>query len=185
MGISQSLWGSLWGFFNPKKSYTITMIGLDGAGKTTLLYKMKRNEVVESVPTIGFNVETIQITDNISMTIMDVGGQDRIRDLWKHYYEGVQAIIFVVDSNDIQRLEVAKKELHKVLKDEALKQAILLVLANKQDLKMAASVATVADTLGLRSLENRKWFIQGTCATSGNGISSGLAWLAGKLDESD
>ena len=56
MGLSQSLWGSLWGFFNPKKSYTITMIGLDGAGKTTLLYKMKRNEVVESVPTIGFNV---------------------------------------------------------------------------------------------------------------------------------
>jgi len=77
----------------------------------------------------------------------------------KFIFAGVQAIIFVVDSNDIQRLEVAKKELHKVMQEEALKEAVLLVLANKQDLKMAASVATVADTLGLRSLENRKWSV--------------------------
>ena len=77
----------------------------------------------------------------------------------KFIFAGVQAIIFVVDSNDIQRLEVAKKELHKVMQEEALKEAVLLVLANKQDLKMAASVATVADTLGLRSLENRKWLV--------------------------
>jgi len=73
MGLSQSLWGSLWGFFNPKKSYTITMIGLDGAGKTTLLYKMKRNEVVESVPTIGFNVSFWRFAFNC-ISSMYVGG---------------------------------------------------------------------------------------------------------------
>lgn len=89
---------------------------------------------------------------------MDVGGQDRIRDLWKHYFDGAHAIIFVVDSNDIDRFDTAKKELDKVLREESLKDAVLLVLANKQDIKMAASVSTVADRLGLRELEKRKWY---------------------------
>jgi small GTP-binding protein len=88
MGLNLS---SLWegsGGAKPTKNYTITMVGLDGAGKTTILGKLKRNEAPDVVPTIGFNVETIPLTDNVNLCIMDIGGQDRIRDLWKHYYDG-------------------------------------------------------------------------------------------------
>ena len=67
----------------------ILMIGLDAAGKTSVLYKLKLNELVTTIPTIGFNVEHVQYR-SLDMTIWDVGGQDKIRPLWKHYYEGAQ-----------------------------------------------------------------------------------------------
>merc|ERR1712146_627859 len=64
----------------------------------------------------------------------DVGGQDKIRTLWRHYYTNTQGIIFVVDSNDRDRIDDARDELHKMINDEELKDAIVLVYANKQDL---------------------------------------------------
>ena len=56
-----------------KKEMRILMLGLDAAGKTTILYKLKLGEVVSSVPTIGFNVETVEYK-NIKFTVWDVGG---------------------------------------------------------------------------------------------------------------
>ena len=82
-----------------KKEMRILMVGLDAAGKTTILYKLKLGEIVTTVPTIGFNVETVEYK-NISFTVWDVGGQDKIRPLWRHYYQNTQGLIFVVDSND-------------------------------------------------------------------------------------
>eukprot|EP00005_Dracoamoeba_jomungandri_P005118 CAMPEP_0174261088 /NCGR_PEP_ID=MMETSP0439-20130205/11225_1 /TAXON_ID=0 /ORGANISM="Stereomyxa ramosa, Strain Chinc5" /LENGTH=167 /DNA_ID=CAMNT_0015345507 /DNA_START=158 /DNA_END=661 /DNA_ORIENTATION=- len=162
------------------------MVGLDGAGKTTMLSQLKRNEApTETVPTIGFHVETIAISDNVKMCIMDVGGQDRIRELWKHYYDGAHAIIFVVDSNDHERFKIAKKELNIALNDSSLKDALLLVLANKQDIDSAASVTDVADELNLGGLKERKWFIQGCCATTGHGIWAGMYWLISHLGQAD
>jgi len=61
------------------------MLGLDAAGKTTILYKLKLGEIISSVPTIGFNVETVEYK-NIKFTVWDVGGQEKIRLLWRHYY---------------------------------------------------------------------------------------------------
>jgi len=81
----------------------ILMVGLDAAGKTTILYKLKLGEVVTTIPTIGFNVETVEYK-NISFTVWDVGGQDKIRPLWRHYYANTQGIIFVIDSNDRDRV---------------------------------------------------------------------------------
>lgn len=66
-----------------KKEMRILMLGLDAAGKTTILYKLKLGEVVSSVPTIGFNVETVEYK-NIKFTVWDVGGQDKIRLLWRY-----------------------------------------------------------------------------------------------------
>lgn len=54
------------------------MVGLDAAGKTTILYKLKLGEVVTTIPTIGFNVETVEYK-NISFTVWDVGGQDKVK----------------------------------------------------------------------------------------------------------
>merc|ERR1712099_228399 len=91
-----------------KQSMRILMVGLDAAGKTTVLYRLKLNEVVTTIPTIGFNVETVEYK-NLRFTVWDVGGQDKIRPLWRHYYQGTNGLIYVVDSNDRDRVENARE----------------------------------------------------------------------------
>ena len=159
---------------------SVSQVGLDAAGKTTILYKLKLGEIVTTIPTIGFNVETVEYK-NISFTVWDVGGQDKIRPLWRHYYQNTQGLIFVVDSNDKDRVGEAHDELHRMLSEDELREAIVLVFANKQDLPNAMSVAEVTDKLGLHSLRNRKWYIQATCATSGEGLFEGLDWLSANI----
>jgi hypothetical protein len=66
--------------------------------------------------------------------VWDVGGQDKIRPLWRHYYTGTQGLVFVVDSQDRERVDEAKQELHRILSDREMKDCLLLVFANKQDL---------------------------------------------------
>jgi len=89
--------------------------------------------------------------------------------------------LYVVDSNDRERIDEAALELQKVLREDELRDATLLVLCNKQDLPNAMSVAEVTDKLGLHSLRNRQWYIQATCACSGDGLYEGLDWLAQAL----
>jgi len=156
------------------------MVGLDAAGKTTILYKLKLGEIVTTIPTIGFNVETVEYK-NINFTVWDVGGQDKIRPLWRHYFQNTQGLIFVVDSNDRERVTEATEELQKMLNEDELRDAALLVFANKQDLPNAMSVAELTDKLGLHSLRSRKWYIQSACATSGDGLYEGLDWLSNIL----
>merc|ERR1712086_490770 len=163
-----------------KKEMRILMVGLDAAGKTTILYKLKLGEVVTTIPTIGFNVETVEYK-NISFTVWDVGGQDKIRPLWRHYYQGTQGLIFVVDSNDRDRAEDAREELNKMLSEDEMRDAVVLVFANKQDLPNAMPAAEVTDKLGLSDMRNRQWFIQSACATTGDGLYEGLDWLSRTL----
>jgi len=163
-----------------KQQCRILMIGLDAAGKTTILYQLKLGEMANTSPTLGFNVETVAYK-NIEFMVWDMGGQDAIRPLWRHYYENAQALIFVVDSADEERLEEAREELSKLMGEEQLKDAVLLVYANKQDLPEAKSVQDVADALELTTIRNRVWYIQACSASSGDGIRDGLDWLAGKL----
>ena len=179
MGLSFSkVFSKLFG----KKDVRILMVGLDAAGKTTILYKLKLGEIVTTIPTIGFNVETVEYK-NISFTVWDVGGQDKIRPLWRHYYQNTQGIIFVVDSNDQDRIGEARDELHRMLNEDELREACVLVFANKQDLPNAMSVAEVTDKLGLNSLRQREWYMQSTCATTGDGLYEGLDWLSNTLDK--
>ncbi|CAG0885364.1 unnamed protein product, partial [Darwinula stevensoni] len=138
-----------------KKQMRILMVGLDAAGKTTILYKLKLGEIVTTIPTIGFNVETVEYK-NICFTVWDVGGQDKIRPLWRHYFQNTQGLIFVVDSNDRERITEAQEELQKMLQEDELRDAVLLVFANKQDLPNAMSAAELTEKLGLRSLSSRR-----------------------------
>ncbi|KAJ5771244.1 uncharacterized protein N7511_003295 [Penicillium nucicola] len=180
MGITFSrLFDRLWG----RKEMRILMVGLDAAGKTTILYKLKLGEIVTTIPTIGFNVETVEYK-NIQFTVWDVGGQDKIRPLWRHYFQNTQGIIFVVDSNDRDRIVEAREELQRMLNEDELRDALLLVFANKQDLPNAMSPAEITQQLGLQSLTRRSWFIQSTCATTGDGLYEGLEWLADALRKS-
>ncbi|KAF5321781.1 hypothetical protein D9619_000671 [Psilocybe cf. subviscida] len=195
MGLSVSrLLSGLFG----KKEMRILMVGLDAAGKTTILYKLKLGEIVTTIPTIGelaylcapsnlsnaappgFNVETVEYK-NISFTVWDVGGQDKIRPLWRHYFQNTQGIIFVVDSNDRERVSEAREELQRMLNEDELRDALLLVFANKQDLPNAMNAAEITDKLGLHGLRQRTWYIQAACATSGDGLYEGLEWLSANI----
>jgi len=153
------------------------MLGLDAAGKTTILYKLKLGEVVSSVPRIGFNIETIECK-NIKFIVWDLGGSDRISPLGRQYgyFQNTLGLIFVVDSSDKERVELAREELQRMLEEEELRNACLLVFANKQDLGVL-SVAEVTEKLGLHTLKGREWYIQGTCAMTGDGLYEGLDWL--------
>merc|ERR1711871_1032206 len=179
MGNMGGFFSKIWAKFGTKEM-RILMVGLDAAGKTTILYKLKLGEVVTTIPTIGFNVETVEYK-NISFTVWDVGGQDKIRPLWRHYYQNTQGLIFVVDSNDRERVGEAHDELHRMLSEDELRDALLLVFANKQDLPNAMTVAEITDKLGLHSLRHRKWFIQSACATTGDGMYEGLDWLSAQM----
>merc|ERR1711936_868624 len=180
MGLTlSSVFGRLFG----KKQMRILMVGLDAAGKTTILYKLKLGEIVTTIPTIGFNVETVEYK-NISFTVWDVGGQDKIRPLWRHYFQNTDGLIFVVDSNDRERIDEAQKELQEMLKEDELREAVVLIFANKQDLPNAMSASELTEKLGLQQLRNRRWYIQATCATQGNGLYEGLDWLSNELAKS-
>ncbi|GAB6029218.1 hypothetical protein CHUAL_014152 [Chamberlinius hualienensis] len=165
-----------------KKQMRILMVGLDAAGKTTILYKLKLGEIVTTIPTIGFNVETVEYK-NICFTVWDVGGQDKIRPLWRHYFQNTQGLIFVVDSNDRERISEAQEELQKMLQEDELRDAVLLVFANKQDLPNAMTAAELTEKLALNQLRGRRWYIQATCATQGHGLYEGLDWLSNELSK--
>jgi ADP-ribosylation factor protein 1 len=124
----------------------------------------------------GFNVETVEF-GKFNLTLWDVGGQDKIRQLWGHYYSNSDALIYVVDSADRARIDVAADELHHVLSAPELQNAVLLILANKQDLPGALSPGEVADKLRVGQLKDRPWHIQGCCASNGTGLYEGLTGL--------
>ncbi|XP_057584118.1 ADP-ribosylation factor 1-like isoform X1 [Hippopotamus amphibius kiboko] len=163
-----------------KKEMRLLMVGPDAPGKTTILYKLKLGEIVTTIPTIGFSVETVEYK-NISFTVWDVGGQDTIRPLWRHYFQNTQGLIFVVDSNDRGRVNEAREELMRMLAEDELRDAVLLVCAHKQDLPSAMNAAEITDKLGLHSLRHRNGYIQATCATSGDGLHEGLDQLSNQL----
>ena len=165
------------------------MVGLDGAGKTTILTKLKLNIVKETVPTIGFNHEDVEFK-NIKFSVFDVGGQDKIRALWKHYILGCDGLIFVVDSSDTKRIDEAKTEFHRIVNNfleeyNRSSKLVVLVFANKQDLPNAMCRTEMAEKLELKSLRRCNWHIQGASAINSNddGLFLGLEWLSDNMSK--
>jgi len=176
-------WLSLFWWSSTTKPTRSVILGLDGAGKTTLLGKLQLGEVVHTVPTVGFNVESMSYK-NVSFMLWDVGGQEKIRHLWKHYYKNTDAVIWVIDSCDRQRISESKDELIKVLGEEELVGKPLLIYANKQDLPNPVTVAELTEKLDLSNsgaTGKRPVHIQPAVATAGTGLFEGLDWLVGVL----
>ncbi|KAL7273762.1 Arf GTPase arl1 [Rhizina undulata] len=172
MGAFQSMFSRLWS----KKEVRILILGLDNAGKTTLLYRLKIGEVVTTVPTIGFNVESVTYK-NLNFNVWDLGGQTSIRPYWRCYYANTAAVVFVVDATDHSRLQVASEELRAMLNEEELREASLLVFANKQDQPGVLCAAEISEALKLPSLKSRNWSIFGCSAVTGDGVNDGMDWL--------
>ncbi|PRQ25786.1 putative small GTPase superfamily, ARF/SAR type, P-loop containing nucleoside triphosphate hydrolase [Rosa chinensis] len=115
---------------------------------------------------------------NISFTLWD------IRPLWRHYFPKTQGLIFVVDRNDRDRVVEARDELHRMLNLDEIRDAVLLVFANKQDLPSAMNATEITDKLGLHSISpptSLEKYIQSTCATLGEGLYEGLDWLSNNI----
>ena len=177
MGVAfSSLWASLFG----QKELKICILGLDNAGKTTIMYKMTLGSVVATAPTIGSNTETFEYK-NLKFLLWDVGGQTSLRASWAQYVTSTDALIFVVDSNDRDRVSLARAELHRIASDENLERAPILVWANKQDVRGSMSSSEISDALNLSSFRDRTWQIFGCSALTGKGITAGLDWLATTL----
>ncbi|XP_025109745.1 E3 ubiquitin-protein ligase TRIM23-like isoform X2 [Pomacea canaliculata] len=165
----------------PKIEMRVVMLGLDGAGKTCILLKLKKNEFVKTIPTLGFNVETVEYK-NVKISIWDIGGQHLVRFFWKHYYLNTQAVIFVLDCSNRERLTEAQNELVNVVQEKELKEASLLIFANKQDVEDHASIEEITQQMGLLKMCcNRSWHLQGCSAKSGEGLADGLEWLSRQI----
>ena len=179
------------------KEMRLLMLGLDAAGKTSMfvllprpiglqadlsltaiLYKLKLNQDVTTIPTVGFNVETVTYK-NVKFNVWDVGGQDKIRPLWRHYFSGTQGLIFVIDSNDRARIDEARQELHRIILDREMKEALLLVFANKQDIPGAMTPTEVSEKLRLSQLKDKIYYVVPSCATTGEGLFEGLVSCLG------
>ncbi|XP_032413046.1 ADP-ribosylation factor-like protein 4C [Xiphophorus hellerii] len=179
MGTSLSSLSSLAAF----QSLHIVMLGLDSAGKTTVLYRLKFNEFVNTVPTIGFNTERIRLggpgaSRGISCHFWDVGGQEKLRPLWKPYSRCTDGIVYVVDSVDAERLEEARAELHRITRFQENQGTPLLVIANKQDLPRALDVGDIERQLALSELSpSTSYHVQPACAIIGEGLDEGMDTL--------
>jgi len=164
------------------KEMRVVMLGLDAAGKTTILYKLHIGEVLSTVPTLGFNVEKVQYK-NVMFTVWDVGGQEKLRPLWRHYFNNTDGLIFVVDSLDRDRVDRAKEEFTSIINDPFMRNSAILIFANKQDMKNCLSAAEIAERMGLAELRGRRWHVQSAVATQGLGLYEGLDWLSDTLKQ--
>ncbi|XP_049709150.1 ADP-ribosylation factor-like protein 11 [Elephas maximus indicus] len=160
-----------------KAEAQVVMMGLDSAGKTTLLYKLKGHELVETLPTVGFNVESLEAPGHVSLTLWDVGGQTQLRANWKDYLEGTDILVYVLDSTDEARLPEAVAELGEVLDNPNMASVPFLVLANKHEAPNALPLLEIRDRLGLERFQDCSWEIQACSALTGEGLPEALQSL--------
>ena len=172
MGNEQGIFGKR------KRKVNIVIEGLYNSGKTTILNKLNLGEVITTYPTIGFNVETVE-HKHVSVKSWDVGGRDKVRPLFRHYYRHTDIVLFVIDSADQTDMDIAKREMDKTLEDYDLINCKAAVLANKQDLLWAMPVLEVAEKLGLFNSNRRNGMIPvfPLSATTGEGRSEVLQWI--------
>ena len=156
-------------------------MGLEAAGKTTTLYRLRLGESISTQPTLGSNVEELQI-GNLRLECWDLGGQDSLRESWAAYFSNTDGVVLVVDCANRADLNRVKRELSILLVNEDLKDAPLLILGNKQDLPDALSPAQLSHELDVNNkVIRRSYHVQGCCAVTGDGLQSGFEWLANAI----
>ncbi|XP_030244146.1 ADP-ribosylation factor-like protein 4C isoform X2 [Drosophila navojoa] len=157
----------------------VVMLGLDSAGKTTALYRLKFDQYLNTVPTIGFNCEKVQGTlgkaKGVHFLVWDVGGQEKLRPLWRSYTRCTDGILFVVDSVDTERMEEAKMELMRTAKCPDNQGVPVLILANKQDLPSACCPKQLENLLGLHELHYPISNLSSTSTSTSTGNIAGFA----------
>ena len=161
--------------FGRGQSYKVLIAGLDASGKTSILYKLLLGEIVQTIPTIGFNVETI-VHDNTSLTVWDVGGCDKIRPLIRHYLAGTDALIFVIDAGHPERLDEARIGFSYLLSAEESIGLPILIYLNKIDLPNAMKPEHVQEKMRLNELRV-PYFVQPCSTQRSEELRKGMTWL--------
>ena len=169
-----------WNSLSHLPDSTVLVLGYDAAGKTTLLFQFRLGEIEYTMPKIGCTLETLRY-QNLTIHSWDACSHHHNKDFLKTYYANVVAIIYVIDTVDMYYMEFACEYLHMMLEEDALRDAKLLIFANKQDLPGAKSVSEMTELLKLHSIRGRNWHIQPTCAVTKEGVYEGLEWLTRSL----
>ncbi|KDN46117.1 ARF/SAR superfamily protein [Tilletiaria anomala UBC 951] len=145
-------------------------------GKSTVIKKINGEPIDEISPTLGFNIKTF-IHKGYTLNIWDVGGQRTLRPYWRNYFERTDAIVWVVDSGDVERMKDCKTELWGLLGEERLAGATILVLANKQDIAGSMTSEQIRQSLALGDIKSHAWRIQPCSAVTGENLLTGLDWM--------
>lgn len=173
-----------------KKDATILLVGLDNAGKTTIINSL-RGLIDESVvPTVGMTRPVDLKLKKYDITCLDLGGHINFRSTWAKYYDQMHAVIFVIDSADLKRMDEMKEEFGKCSKNNGINNKPFLIFANKQDLPSALSEVELSEKLNLASLNTCSHnIIKCIAKASCNGdkidpaLQNGLLWIIDTLDK--
>ncbi|TPX72877.1 hypothetical protein SpCBS45565_g00069 [Spizellomyces sp. 'palustris'] len=153
-----------------RRRVSILILGLDNSGKTTIIAHFIRASSVPAapspnspppiVPTVGFSLEKFDY-ENLNFTVFDMSGQGRYRELWKHYYDDTDGLVWVLDAGDKERMAVVRKELWTVLSHKVLQQKKIPIVffANKMDLEGSLTPQECIAALGLEEIRDRTWNI--------------------------
>ena len=166
-------------FSRSRNNFKIIILGIQNAGKTTILYRLSIGQLIKTTPTIGSNVEEISY-NNVKFQAWDLGGQESSRSIWSVYYVNTDAIIYVIDTHD-ETYNESKAQFYKLLENETLKNAVILIYANKQDLPGARNISDIIQIYELDTIKDHIWHIQPCSATTGEGLITGMKWLSDQL----
>ena len=165
-----------------EKTVRILVLGLDNAGKSTIIKQVMKEDLSKVAPTFGFEIKTVRYRD-FRLDFWDIGGQKSIRPYWQNCFEQTDAVMWVVDSTDIQRLPACRQELFELMTQSRLHFIPLLVLANKQDLAAAKEKAEIEMFLSLHKLKKNRWLVSRTSAYKNKGIDEGIDWLLSQVQK--
>ncbi|CAH0384646.1 unnamed protein product [Bemisia tabaci] len=160
-----------------KEEMELTLVGLQCSGKTTFVNVIASNQFSEDmIPTVGFNMRKIT-KGNVTIKVWDIGGQPRFRSMWERYCRGVNAIVYMVDAADNEKIEASRNELHQLVDKPALAGIPILVLGNKRDLPNALDVKELIDRMDLVAIQDREICCYSISCKQKDNIDITLQWL--------
>jgi len=155
----------------------LTLVGLQNSGKTTFANVIASGQFTEDmIPTVGFNMRKIT-KGNVTIKLWDIGGQPRFRSMWERYCRGVNAIVFMVDAADHDKLEPSRNELLQLLDKAQLEGIPVLVLGNKKDLPNALDEKQLIERMNLSAIQNREICCYSISCKEKDNIEITLQWL--------